>query len=77
MRNERDTNTRDTKMKNYDLLDYYTGARLGAATREQRDASLEAAKHDGGSGVILIDRRWNVIRADDQDADDAVRCYVA
>ena len=59
------------------LNDYHTGARMRAATREQRDASREAAKLDGGAGVILVGENWDVLRADDvTDQDAVVRCFV-
>ena len=39
------------------LYDYKTGTVIGPATRAQVKASLEAAKIDGGSGVIFVDGR--------------------
>jgi len=62
-----------------DLLDYHTGAFMRPATREQRDASLDAARFDGGAGVILVDEAFRLVRPDD-DGDvmiEAVRCYVS
>lgn len=60
-----------------DLMDYYTGAYMRPATKEQRDASREAAKHDGGAGVILVSGDWRVVDQTDAEATDAVRCYVS
>jgi len=37
------------------LHDYHTGAVIRTATAGELAASIEAAKHDGGSGVILVD----------------------
>jgi len=44
------------------LCIYSTGATVRAATEAERDASIAAAEHDGGSGVIIVD---------------GVSCYVA
>ena len=44
------------------LYNYTTGEFLRAATSEEAKASTEAAKYDGGAGVILVD---------------GVSCYVA
>jgi hypothetical protein len=66
-----------TNETNYgDLLDYNTGAYMQAATREQRDASREAARWDGGAGVILVDESFRLVRPQDARSDEAVRCYV-
>lgn len=61
-----------------DLLDYHTGNRMRAATREQRDASREAAKYDGGAGVIIVAEDWHVVCNDEPRklSDKLVRCYV-
>ena len=40
-----------------DLMDYATGECLGPATPAQQLASIEAAKRDGGAGVIDVDGR--------------------
>ena len=45
-----------------DLTDYDTGEAIRPATAEERAASIRAAEHDGGAGVIDVDGR---------------RCYVA
>jgi len=37
------------------LCDYQTGDTIREATIEELRASIKAAKHDGGAGVILID----------------------
>jgi 1,4-dihydroxy-2-naphthoyl-CoA synthase len=37
------------------LHDYNTGAVIRTATAEELAASIEAAKHDGGAGVIIVD----------------------
>lgn len=64
-------------MGNYgDLMDYHTAAYIRAATRDERDASRDAAALDGGAGVILIDGDDDILRCDDRGADDARRCYV-
>ncbi len=60
-----------------DLLEYRTGARMAAATREHRDASRVAAKVDGGAGVILIDEQWRLVDPASAGAGDAVRVYVS
>jgi hypothetical protein len=39
------------------LYDYRTGQRLRRATRKELQKSIEAAKHDGGAGVIQVDGR--------------------
>ena len=39
------------------LNDYRTGEALRPATEEERDESVEAAKTDGGRGVISVDGR--------------------
>jgi hypothetical protein len=36
------------------LVVYSTGTDLRAATEAERDASVEAAKNDGGAGVITV-----------------------
>ena len=36
------------------LIVYSTGTDLRAATEAERDASVEAAKNDGGAGVITV-----------------------
>jgi hypothetical protein len=40
-----------------ELMDYETGAFLRPATDEELSESIEAAKHDGGAGVIIRDGR--------------------
>ncbi len=40
-----------------DLMDYDTAEVIRPATQEERDASIEAAEHDGGAGVIAVDGR--------------------
>ncbi len=37
------------------LYDYHTGAFIRRATREELIASLEAARKDGGAGVIKVE----------------------
>lgn len=37
------------------LCVYATTERLRSATEAERDASIEAARHDGGAGVIEVD----------------------
>lgn len=44
------------------LYDYDTAAAIRPATAAEEAASIEAARHDGGRGVIEVDGR---------------RCYVA
>ncbi len=39
------------------LCDYQSGEALRPATTEERASSLDAAKSDGGSGVIVVDGR--------------------
>jgi hypothetical protein len=39
------------------LRDYQTGDFVRAATEAEEAASVEAAKHDGGVGVIEVDGR--------------------
>lgn len=64
-------------MANYgDLMDYQTGGFIREATRDERDASRDAASLDGGAGVILVDSDGDILRADDLGADSARRCYV-
>ena len=41
----------------YSLHDYQTGELIRAATPEEMSASVEAAEHDGGAGVIEVDGR--------------------
>lgn len=41
----------------FDLVDYHTGDVIREATSEEATESLEAAKHDGGAGVIEVDGR--------------------
>jgi len=59
-----------------ELMDYNTNEELGEATDEQVQASREAAKMDGGAGVILIDSVGQVLEVSDQGAEYARRCYV-
>ena len=59
------------------LYSYDTGYLLRPATRDQIVSSLAAARVDGGAGVILVDTGGHVLRSDDLDADEAMRCYVA
>ena len=65
-----------TTMTYGDLHDYATGEYLRPATKEERTASRDAARSDGGSGVILVDSEGDILRCDDRGADDARRCYV-
>lgn len=39
------------------LCDYQTGDSIRPATAEERAESIEAARYDGGAGVIEIDGR--------------------
>lgn len=39
------------------LMDYDTAESIRHATVNEYDASMEAAKHDGGVGVIVVDGR--------------------
>jgi hypothetical protein len=39
------------------LVDYRTGEVIGKATAAQEAASIAAAQHDGGAGVIEVDGR--------------------
>jgi len=39
-----------------DLHDYLTGDYLRAGTAEEKIRSIEAARHDGGAGVIEVSR---------------------
>ena len=39
------------------LMDYRTGEYIREATEEELAASIEAASHDGGRGVILVGGR--------------------
>jgi hypothetical protein len=54
--------TTDTTQTEAALYDYATATFLRWATDAELAASTEAAKHDGGAGVILVD---------------GVPCYVA
>ena len=59
------------------LHDYQTGEYIREATSAETEASVEAAKHDGGCGVILIAADDGaILRADDAGAADARRVYV-
>jgi hypothetical protein len=58
------------------LMDFHAAFYIRQATIEERNASRDAAKHDGGAGVILVDEDGNVLRADDRGADSARRCFV-
>lgn len=49
--------TTETKTTYGDLMDYATAAYIRPATAAERAASIEAAKHDGGAGVIIVDGR--------------------
>lgn len=40
-----------------ELMDYYTGEESRPATKSEAEESAEAAKWDGGAGVILVDGR--------------------
>ncbi len=46
-----------TSTDNGNLCDYNTGDTIRPATAEERAESLEAARYDGGAGVIEIDGR--------------------
>jgi hypothetical protein len=39
------------------MYDYSTGEEIREATAEELEESKEAAKHDGGAGVITVDGR--------------------
>lgn len=39
------------------LCDYQTGDSIRPATADERAESIEAARYDGGAGVIVIDGR--------------------
>jgi hypothetical protein len=39
------------------MYDYDTGEKIRQATAEELEQSIEAAKHDGGAGVITVDGR--------------------
>ncbi len=39
------------------LYDYRTGDELRPATKDEHQASIEAARFDGGAGVILVVNR--------------------
>ena len=58
------------------LCDYYWGDVIRKATRAEIVASRDAAKHDGGVGVILLDINENIIAGDYHDACDARRVFV-
>lgn len=59
------------------LHDYYTGAEIRQATHEEIAASLEAARWDGGAGVILLDTdTGEILAAEDAVSVDAWRVYV-
>lgn len=47
------------------LYDYATAEHIRPATTDELAASVAAAEHDGGAGVILVDDQGNR------------RCYVA
>lgn len=40
-----------------ELHDYKTGEYIREATDAELQSSIEAAKHDGGAGVIVVDGR--------------------
>ena len=44
-------------MDRHYLTDYNTAEVIREATEDEYDASVEAAKHDGGAGVIDVDGR--------------------
>ena len=44
-----------------ELINYETNEHIRTASKEEQAESIDAAKHDGGAGVILVD---------------GVRCYV-
>lgn len=46
-----------TNMSEAVLYDYATGEEIRNATAEELAASIDAAKHDGGAGVIEVDGR--------------------
>lgn len=48
---------RRREMDSGTLKDYETGEEIREATAEEREASVEAARRDGGAGVILVDGR--------------------
>ena len=54
-----------------DLIDYETGETVGPATAEQLADSIEAARTDGGAGVI----RLRIPHWDVYDGDSLVRFY--
>lgn len=39
----------------HSMYDYRTGDYIGTATQAELEQSVEAAQHDGGSGVIVVD----------------------
>jgi hypothetical protein len=49
--------TMKTNENHGSLHDYQTGAYIRPATADERAESVEAAEHDGGAGVILVDGR--------------------
>jgi len=46
--------TTGTENKTY-IYNYRTGAMIRPATADELKASREAARHDGGSGIIVVD----------------------
>jgi hypothetical protein len=54
------------------LYDYAAGEYLRQSTFEEHNASVEAAKHDGGAGIIIVDGRR--VWSDCGDCDDVIRC---
>jgi hypothetical protein len=59
------------------LHDYYTNACLRVAKPAELEASRNAAKHDGGSGVILLTSDGRIVEQDDRESRLARRVYVA
>lgn len=48
---------KETELTHGTLMSYDTAETIRPATAEEREASIEAAKRDGGAGVILVDGR--------------------
>jgi len=44
----------ETKGNEMSLIDYRTGETVREATDAEREASVEAARQDGGAGVIAV-----------------------
>ena len=55
------------------LCDYRTGEQIRPATAAELTASLDAARHDGGSGVIEVDGRSCYVDGGDRETSDLRR----